>query len=142
MVLRKQHIVRIVSIHRNGGGEADGRNSRNRRELVQNLFLHPYHPLALSVRDLRFRDIEAECLHRIRRDETGRHMHQRAECADHQPRADEQDQRQRHLHDHQRLACAMPFAALAQRAATFAEAAVHARAGILDDRDCSRSAGW
>ena len=62
-------------------------------------------------------------------------MHQGAEGADHEPGADEQHQRQRDLHDDQGLARAMPLAALAQGASSFAETAVHARAGILDDRD-------
>ena len=35
----------------------------------------------------------------------------------------------------ERLACAMAFAALAERAATFAQAAVQARAGIFEDGD-------
>ena len=89
----------------------------------------------LSVRYLRFRDVKTECLHRIGRDETRRHMHQGAKGADHQPGTDQQDQRKRHLHHNQRLARAMPFAALAQRAATLAQAAVRARARILEDWD-------
>ena len=37
-----------ASIHGNRSGEADGRNSWNRGELVQNLFVHAYHPLRLE----------------------------------------------------------------------------------------------
>ena len=68
----------------------------------------------------------------FRRCEAGRHVHQCAKGANHQSGANQQNQRQRHLHNHQGLACAVPFAALAQRAATFAQAGFHAVPGVFD----------
>ena len=58
--------------------------------------------------------------------ESRRHIGQGAEGADHEAGADQQHQCERHLHDDQRLAGAMAFAALAEGAAAFAQAGVDA----------------
>ena len=102
---------------------------------MQNLFIHPYHSLRLSIRYLRFRNIKAEYLYCIGCDETGRDVHQGAERTDHQPGANQQDQGKRYLDNNQRLPRAMPFAALAQRAAALAQATGRRRPRILEDWD-------
>ena len=69
-------------------------------------------------------------------------MHQGAKGADHQPGADEQDQGKRDLHHNQGLTGAMPFAALAQRAAALAQTAVGTCARILEDWDQTDEQDW
>ena len=64
-------------------------------------------------------------------------MHQRAEGADHQSGADQQDKRKPHLHNHQGLARAVPLAALAQCAASFAKSAGRSCTGKLRNWDGS-----
>ena len=80
--------------------------------------------------------------------ESRRNVGQRLECADHQAGANQQDERKRHLHNHQHFARAMPFAALAQCASAFAQAGVDLHSGVLDyrkhaddDADKERSPG-
>ena len=60
-------------------------------------------------------------------------MHKSAKRANHQPGANQQDERQRDLHDDQSVSRAMLLAALAERASSLAEAGVQMRAGILED---------
>ena len=60
---------------------------------------------------------------------------QRLERADHQSRADQQHQRQRHLHDDQRAARAVTLAARAGVAAAAAQRRGDVRSGVLEDRN-------
>ena len=123
VVLRIEQIVRVISVHRDRAREADRRDARHGREFVENVLLHMDDPLALRVRYLRLWNHKAKCLHRSRVNKAGRDMHQRDKGADHQPRADQQHQRQRNLHHHQRLARTVPFTALALRTPSLAKVA-------------------
>src|SRR6185369_8180734 len=59
----------------------------------------------------------------------------RLKTADHQPRTDEQDERQRHLNDGQGIASDIPIAAGTCSAATRAERLGELNSGVLQDRD-------
>ncbi len=62
-------------------------------------------------------------------------MFQRIERPDHQPRADEQDERERHLHDDERATGAVSLLAVARRAAAHAKRRAELRTGVLEDRN-------
>ena len=57
------------------------------------------------------------------------------ERADHQAGADQKDERERDLNDHEDVASAKLFAAGTECAAAFADASAEAHAGVLEDRD-------
>ena len=95
-------------------------NARNRLYLAQDFLFHPNH--ALRFRDLRFGNRNAQRLQLLRAGEAGIDVPQGLEGADHQSGTDQQDNSQRHLHDHQKTARAMPLLALAERAAPAAAA--------------------
>ena len=61
----------------------------------------------------------------------------RGEGANHQARRNEQDESQRDLRHHQRVARPMPLAAVARSAAAFLQRVAEIRIRILDDRDQS-----
>ena len=65
--------------------------------------------------------------------EAGIHLAQRLEGADHEAGADQQDQRERHLHDDENAARAMAVFALAERAAAAAQGVGKVRARVFED---------
>ena len=67
------------------------------------------------------------------------HGSQRQKRADHQPGAHQQHERERHLHDDQRVARAVPLAALARRAAAAARAGAMCGPAVPDDRNHCRN---
>jgi hypothetical protein len=71
----------------------------------------------------------------VRAGESGIDVAQRLERADHEAGTDQQDQRQRHLHDHQNAARAMPVFTLAERAAPAAQRAGNLRARVFENRN-------
>src|ERR1700690_3010707 len=62
-------------------------------------------------------------------------MEQSAEGADHQARADQENERKVYLNDDENVARAMLFTALAKRASAFAKSGVEARSGIFENRN-------
>ena len=100
---------------------------------MENLLLHADHPL--GVFHLRIGNIDAERLEFRRRDESRVHSGQSAESANHESRADQQDQRQRHLDDHQHAARAVPLPAFAHGTPALAQSGSQARARVFQYRD-------
>src|SRR5208337_5318350 len=69
VVPREDWIAPFVTIHGDTHGEADGGDTRNGLDLMQNLLLDAGH--ALGVFHLRVGNVDAECLEFRRRDESG-----------------------------------------------------------------------
>ena len=78
---------------------------------------------------------QAERLHLVRPDEPGMDAAQHLERANHQSRADEQHERQRDLHDGQRVARPMALPARARGSSSAAEEGADLRACVLEHRD-------
>ena len=97
--------------------------------LSQNVFLHAHD--AFGIFHVGFRDVEPKGLELRRRDEPGIHVCERAEGANHQPRADQQDQRQRHLDHHQRVARTDAARGFRSRTSALAQPGFRAHARVL-----------
>ena len=105
----------------------DRRNTRNRRQLVEDVVLHAHH--GVRIADQRLRNRDAHHLQRCGIGETGIDIAHRQEGADHQHRADQQHQRHGHLGHHQQVAATLPFAANARRARRLQATARRCREG-------------
>ena len=111
-VFCKEDIVVIEALERRGTRKRGRDDSRNRRQLVQHRVLHAHHLFRLL--HLRFGNRDAQHLEFFGIRESRLDVSQGLKGANHQAGTDKQHQRQRHLHDHQRIARAMPFAAGAE----------------------------
>ena len=83
--------------------------------LSQHLVLHPHHALGIFCNGCRDRGVHDLDLFGVR--ESRLHAAQLLKRANHQAGADEQHERERHLHDDQRVARPMAFPAVAERPA-------------------------
>ena len=88
-----------------------------------------------GIANLRWRDEDAQRLHFLGPHETRLHVPQRLERADHQPGADQQQQRQTHLRHNQRAPDVVPLPALALRASSGVQRQRDVRTGVLDHRN-------
>ncbi len=92
---------------------------------------------ALVVLDLILWNADAEGLHLRGLSEAGIDVRERAEGADHQARADQQNQSKSDLHDDENAARAVLFAASAVGAAAFANAGAEAHACVFENGDAA-----
>ena len=88
--------------------------------------------------DLRIGNPDAHRLQLFRSGKAGIHVPQRTERTDHQAGTDQQDQRQPHLHDHEKITRAMPLLALAEGAPAANAARSKVEAAVLEDRVSDR----
>ena len=102
-------IVPGTSRHRNERRERHRGHARDGCDPVHHGPVHPHHRRVFL--HLSLRDEHAEGLQLLRLGESGRYVAQRRERADHQARADQQHQRERHLGDDERVARAMTLPA-------------------------------
>src|SRR5205085_11576951 len=103
----------------------------NRLVLTMDGLFHAYYRLLLLHLGIGNRDRER--LQLLRTTETWLHLCQCVERANHQSGAHQQDQRECNLHNDQSTTCAVLLAALAVRAATFADSSAQARPCVLED---------
>ena len=126
-ILRVNRIVPAVAGHRDRRRDRNRRHAGNGRHLVHDRLEHARD--ADFLLDLRFGNREPECLHFMRTHESRMNAGQLLERSNHESGADEQDERQRDLHDDERIACPMALPARAGRASAAAEHVGDARAG-------------
>ncbi len=105
----------------------------NGGEFVQNLVLHPHH--ALGILCNRFRDHRMQYLDLFGVRESRLHAAQLLKRANHQAGADEQHERERHLHHDQRVARPVALPAVAERSADTPQRGRDTGSCVFQDRD-------
>src|SRR5215471_13367262 len=98
---------------------------------MRNLLFNADHPF--GVLHVCFGNVDAESLELGRSDETGIDSGQGVKSADHESGADQQDERQRDLDNHEHTARPMPLAAFAHGTSALTQPGSKVPASILQD---------
>ena len=130
-VLREHGIAVPVAIQRNSIRDRDRLDAGDPEQAPAHRLLSP-HDLVRFPRHI-VGDVQPEGLQVRRIDEARADARERQERPDHQARADQQHERERDLHDHQRAPNAVLFAAVAERTLRVAQPGVRARSGVPED---------
>src|SRR5690348_13798253 len=128
VVLRENVVHVFATVEGDRTGYSRGRNAGNGRELSEDLLLETRDESVVSDIGIGNGDVKSLKLGGLR--ESGIHVRQNAESANHQAGADQQNQRERDLHGDKDAARAMALTAHAESAVGFGKAG--ARAGVLE----------
>ena len=130
------HVVLVFQLHRQRAGECGGRDPWDPGDLVQDVLLHPCD--ALGGGSLSLRDRDTHRLDVIRIGKSRLDASQRLEASNHEAGGDEQHDRQRDLHEHERVLRSMLSTTLAQRSSVTAGRSLQclrpSYSGVLQDR--------
>ena len=133
MILRKHGVATALAVH-GDGAERGGVHAGDLSDFSEHLAIYLDDPFRLGL--VLRRHAEAKSQYRFRIAESRVNLCQRAECPDHQARADQQNQGQGDLHNDQDASGAVAFASGTGAAPTVAEAGADStRSRIFVDGD-------